>query len=335
MMVEPHLQKAETAEPRNCPYCGARSAITKLTLENEQSDIANPYRVVACSICGLQYTRPLPTFDELDRLYGDAYYGNTKPAFFSWDRLRLTLHSTVLWQRRRALMNREAGRLLDVGCGDGDFAASMKRRGWEVHGTEFSSAARQLGEAKEVKVHQGDVASAHFPDAFFDVVTLWHVLEHVPDPRAELTEIYRILRPGGLLVIETPNIASLTFQLCKKSWFPLGIPGHLQHFTPTTLNRFIQRTGFSLIRRQDFHHLDIVLTLISFIWYFNLLGTSESTHYFVADYRKASLRRKIAFAISGLLIGILSIPYAIAAPLFLGKGETVTLTAQKLEAVEK
>jgi 2-polyprenyl-3-methyl-5-hydroxy-6-metoxy-1,4-benzoquinol methylase len=228
-------------------------------------------------------------------------------------------------------MNREAGRLLDVGCGDGDFAASMKRRGWEVYGTEFSSAARQLGEAKGVKVHQGDIASAHFPDDFFDVVTLWHVLEHVPEPAVELIEIQRILRPGGLLVLETPNIASMTFRFCGKSWFPLGIPGHLQHFTPQTLARFVKRAGFRPVRRQDFHHLDILLTLISFVTSSKVLGTSESTHYFVEDYRKASMKRKMAFILGSLLIGVLSVPYAFIAPFFLGNGETVTITAQKID----
>ena len=332
MREEPELTPLQHYQ-RKCPYCGEASAITQL-IPHQSHHTSDPYRMVGCMTCGFRYTRPLPTFEELDRLYGSAYYGETTPSFFSWDRLRLLLHSTVLWQRRRALLNHQAGRLLDVGCGDGDFAATMKRRGWEAYGTEFSTAARQLGEAKGVKVHQGDVASAQFPNDFFDVVTLWHVLEHVPDPTAELTEIYRILRPGGLLVLETPNIASLTFQLCKKSWFPLGIPGHLQHFTPETLNRFIQRAGFSLARRQDFHHLDIVLTLISFIWYLNVLGTSESTHYFVADYRKASPLRKSLFAISGLLIGMVSIPYTIVVPFLFGKGETVTLTARKLEVAE-
>jgi len=313
---------------RACPLCGAREA--QVLLETgKHSPAGEPYRVVTCRECHLRYTRPLPTVRELTELYGQTYYGNDKPGLLSWHSARLLLHRSVLWGRRQALLGRPPGRVLDVGCGDGDFLASLKRRGWEVFGTDFSSPACELARSKGITAHQGELAGANFPANYFDVVTLWHSLEHVPDPVAELAEVRRVLRNDGLLVIEVPDSGCLTFRLCGERWFPLGAPGHLQHFTATTLQRLLDRSGFTPLRQQNFHHLDFTLSLMSFMDRLSVLGHLKGNHYFVSDYKRANLASKALFLALGLLIGLLSLPYSMVAALLSGNSETVTITARK------
>lgn len=314
---------------RACPLCGAET-VRVVFGADKVSSVAESYRVVKCAACQLRYTDPVPPAEDLAALYGEEFYGNTAPRLLSWDALRLLLHRSVLWQRRRALAGRRPGRALDLGCGDGDFLASLARRGWEVYGTEFSTAASALAQAKGVTTHQGDLASAAFPDGFFDVVTLWHVLEHLPDPVAELAEVRRVLRDDGLLVIEVPNSACLTFQLCKERWFPLNVPRHLQHFTPETLGRLLRRTGFDPGHRRNFRHSDAVLAFVSLVNRLNLLGRLGGEYYFVGELRSSSWLTKAVFALLGVPLVLFSVPYSIITTFLNGNGELVTVSARKV-----
>jgi 2-polyprenyl-3-methyl-5-hydroxy-6-metoxy-1,4-benzoquinol methylase len=313
---------------RACPLCEAANARVVL-LTTKRSPTGEPYRMVECSVCRLRFTRPLPTVAELGELYGHEYYGTSSPPLLSWDRLRLVLHRHVIGQRHRALLDRRPGRILDVGCGDGDFLMSLKRRGWEVYGTEFSAAACALAQEKGIAVRQGDLLGAGFPAGFFDVVTFWHVLEHVPAPPAEMAEVRRILREDGLLVVEVPNSASPTLRICGEDWFPLGMPGHLQHFTAAVLERFMQHEGFVPIRRQDFHPMDAALSLMSFVTRLGILGRLQGKHYFVADYRRAAWTKKMLFLVIGFCVGLLCLPYYLLSLMVTRNGETVTITARK------
>jgi SAM-dependent methyltransferase len=179
-----------------------------------------------------------------------------------------------------------------------------------------------------ITVHQGSVQNAAFPDEFFDVVTMWHVLEHVPDPRETLGELRRILKPNGLLVVEVPDSASVTFRLCGDRWLQLDIPRHLQHFTPKTLVRILEDAKFTPVYRQTFHHWDIVVAFNSFLSRLGVLDRLE-VHHFSIDYKQAPLRSRALFLLLGVWIGSLCVPYSIAASKVSGSGETLTITARK------
>jgi SAM-dependent methyltransferase len=232
-------------------------------------------------------------------------------------------------ERQRALLGRKPGRVLDVGCGDGDFLAALKQRGWEVHGVEPSPAAAALARGKGVAVHEGELASTDFPAGSFDVVTFWHVLEHLPEPLVELAAARRLLRDDGLLVVEVPNSASVTFRLCREHWFPLSVPRHFQHFTSTTLRALLQKAGFTPVRRRDFHLLDFLLSFMSFMSYLRVLGGEDGTHYFVSDYRKANWVRKLMFLILSVPVCVLAFPYSVITTFLARAGETITVTARK------
>jgi SAM-dependent methyltransferase len=221
--------------------------------------------------------------------------------------------------------------LLDVGCGNGDFLASLRERGWEVFGTDFSNAACEFARAKGISVHQGPLASAGFSDKLFDVVTLWHVLEHLPDPTAELIEIRRILRDDGLLIIQVPNSKSITLKLTGIHWLPLDLPRHLQHFTPLTLNQLLKQTGFTPASRQDFHLWECVNASHSFM---NRLGITNylKIRHLTSEFHSATVVAKALYLIIGSPIAALCIPYSILTTVLGGHGDAVTITALKTKA---
>lgn len=145
---------------------------------------------------------------------------------------------------------RTGGRALDVGCGNGAHLLLLKRLGWEVAG--FDLADHTVPEVREagIRVHTGSLeAWASGKDGSFELITLWHVLEHVEEPRAVLRSIRRLLAPGGILMLEVPNRESLPAKIFRQHWIGYDLPRHLSHFTAKTVSRLLHEAGFTVIRR--------------------------------------------------------------------------------------
>jgi SAM-dependent methyltransferase len=136
------------------------------------------------------------------------------------------------------------GRLLDAGCGNGSYVAAMRALGWDALGLEPALEAALLGE----RVVVGRIERAPLAGASCDVITLWHVLEHTASPAAALAEARRLLRAGGALLLEVPDIGSFQARLFGRRWLHLDPPRHRYHFTRRTLRAYLQRAGFIEIR---------------------------------------------------------------------------------------
>ena len=146
--------------------------------------------------------------------------------------------------RRRSAKRRGAYWML--GCGDGRFLAAMAARGWRTEGIETESVAAHLARQRSGSViHETPLEAADFSEGAFDMVSLLHVLEHVPDPRATLTEARRILRPGGILFLAVPNAGSGEAAIFGGAWYALDLPRHFWGFTPRTLARLVEECGFA------------------------------------------------------------------------------------------
>ena len=206
-------------------------------------------RVVRCT-CGLVFVTPQPPRSSLEAAYDHAYY-------LPWEK-QAHLRARI-WRDRLQRVARLApppGRLLDVGCGTGDFLRTARDRGWDVQGTELSRDAIETARADGLSVVGGEIWEAALPTASFDVVTSWHVLEHVPDPRRFMGEIHRILRPGGRLILATPNlddrIFRLAYLLARGRWPRFYEAGerevHLFFFSIKTLRRLVSTAGFTSIQ---------------------------------------------------------------------------------------
>ncbi len=208
-------------------------------------------QVQECS-CGYRFVSPRPTQEEITAAYSDPH------AYDHW--LLQDEGRKIMWSRRLRFLNslRSPGRrLLDVGAGIGTFLAMARADGWEVAGTEVSASAIELAQQRyQIDLRRGQIEEVSFRDGSFDVVTLWHVLEHVPSPRRVLTTCHRLLVTGGILVVASPNDSDVLqlprrmkriFQrLPYRRYEPLrpGEEVHLSHFRPEVLRRLLGSCGF-------------------------------------------------------------------------------------------
>jgi SAM-dependent methyltransferase len=137
------------------------------------------------------------------------------------------------------------GRLLDFGCGGGAFLQRMHRLGWRVTGLDISAEAiHHIRRGLGLHALDGTLPYPAFSPGSFDVITMWHSLEHVHNPREVLEQAYFLLAPGGKLLVAVPNIDSLPFRWFGSSWYGLDLPRHLTHFCPHTLGWMLERAGF-------------------------------------------------------------------------------------------
>ncbi len=146
------------------------------------------------------------------------------------------------------------GRLLEIGCSTGEMLLAAKDS-FDTFGVEADAISSRTARERGVQCFNGALADAQIAgeklaDASFDVAALYHVIEHFPSPRAELTELHRVLKPGGWLAIETPNIANVWFRLLGARWRQF-IPDHIFFFTPQTIRRLCEETGFEIVELRN------------------------------------------------------------------------------------
>jgi SAM-dependent methyltransferase len=193
---------------------------------------------------------PIPSAATLGRLYGDE--------FFSKQARRGVLSTLfgrfegVLFGRRARLVREQvspAGRtVLDVGCGNGKFLRAMRADGWEVSGIEPSPAgAERARHDHGLEILCRNVLDVDMAGRRFDVITLWHVLEHVPEPAAYLRHVAQWLAPDGRLVVAVPNFAGVEARLTGPRWAFLDIPRHLFQFTPRSLALTAEQAGLAVV----------------------------------------------------------------------------------------
>lgn len=214
------------------------------------------FQIIACDRCGLLQLHPRPAPAELRRYYPAAYWFAPESSAASrleeaWRRLVVRDHVRFV---QRALASGDAdGPLLDVGCGGGLFLRMLRERGCRALGLDAAlEAARLAGRRQGVPVVCGKLSPAPFPPASFAAITMFHVLEHVPDPRAYLSAARELLRAGGRLIVQTPDAACWEFAALRGRWSGLDIPRHLTTFRGRDLERLVASCGFEVARRKHF-----------------------------------------------------------------------------------
>ncbi|MFQ5897179.1 MAG: class I SAM-dependent methyltransferase [Candidatus Methylomirabilia bacterium] len=264
-------------EPSACALCRSTDHLLLLAACDPLKRIPGTFHVVKCRRCGFAYLNPTVSqlLQRAPHGYGPSLTRSPQRSAFHGGRLlrsatrRALVHylgyqhldhgvpdrlvRSLAWLRSRRLavtfppfLGR--GRLLDIGCWTGGFLERMREVGWDVTGIELLPEAAALARAVTGTIFVGDLMDAPFPDRSFDVVTVFHVVEHVPEPVTAIRRILRWLAPGGMALIEVPNFAGLGRRLFGSAWHGLDLPFHLWHFTPRTLARAVEQAGGEVIQ---------------------------------------------------------------------------------------
>ncbi len=219
-----------------------------------------PFRVMRCPKCSLVYVTPRHADDQLHKVYGLDYWNSDEPKTRGYASYALDEHLYLkTFQRRLGLVAQHVPptplRVLDIGCAAGFFLRVMRENGHEVHGVELSPeiAHYAISSLGSDCIHVGTTADLaqskpEYAPHSFDLVTLWDVVEHVPDPQELLRQAHSFLKPDGVLILETQNVHSSFARLLGRRWQHFKHEEHLYHFNPDTIRTLLQQSGFQVIR---------------------------------------------------------------------------------------
>jgi len=212
--------------------------------------------VVKCRGCGLMQLYPQPAPEDLGRYYPPSYWFEPRGTLaekLEESYRRFVLSDHVSFVQRAIRDSGESGFVLDVGCGGGLFLSMLSERGYRVIGLDNSpDAGRIAWRPNRVPVGCADLSSAPLEPSSCAAVTMFHVLEHLPDPGAYLESAHRLLRADGRLIVQVPNAACWQFLIFGSAWNGVDIPRHLTDFRASDLHRLLDRFGFEVLRTKHF-----------------------------------------------------------------------------------
>jgi len=240
-----------------CLLCGSdRTSFLFRQTDRLYQTTRKEFAVVRCRQCGLARLDPQPPPEELRRYYPEAYWFAPDRSLVGrleeWYR-RVVLRGHVRFAERALRSSRARGPLLDVGCGGGLFLGMIRQRGFRVVGLDLSREAAALAwHRQQAPAVAGNLEQAPFRLGSFAAVTMSHVLEHVPDPRAYIAAAHQLLAPDGRLVVHVPNAASWQFRLLGRRWNGVDVPRHLFDYRDEDVERLLQASGFEVVRRSYF-----------------------------------------------------------------------------------
>ncbi len=218
----------------------ATSSVPEYKITEDKADLTS-LRIVRCLKCGLIYSYHKESIKTIYQRYrnlkDDVYVSQEKGRRIS---ARILLNKITKYKRK--------GRILDIGCATGFLLNEARKMGWEVYGVELSEWAVNFGREKlNLNIFAGVLKEANFPYNYFDAIALVDSIEHLPDPKATLEEVRRILKPNGILCISTPDIESFLSRILRAKWWGIQ-QSHLFYFSKKTLSRMLDATGFKVFR---------------------------------------------------------------------------------------
>jgi 2-polyprenyl-3-methyl-5-hydroxy-6-metoxy-1,4-benzoquinol methylase len=251
-----HRDQISVVEVPRCPACDGVGDKLYGELRDRLYNAPGVWSLSRCTSCRSLWLNPRPHDNDISKCYAEyfTHVASTETAQVNgaWNAVK----DAVLFGRKREarfygamfLLKDPPGRLLDVGCGDGSFLDSMRKLGWKVTGFEFDPKAALIARERfDLEVFVGQLEDISF-STNFDAITLSHVIEHVPDPRALLRRCFQLLTDGGKLAITTPNVRSIGHFLFRRSWRGLEPPRHLVLFSPESLRSILEEVGFEVLK---------------------------------------------------------------------------------------
>lgn len=232
---------------KNCPVCNGESFAAFLKAEDHNVS-HDTFQIVSCNSCGFKFTNPIPTLETIGEYYKSENYishSNTKKGLVN--KVYQIVRRRAIDQKEKLITSVSSGKsLLDIGCGTGDFLAYCKSKKWNVIGLEPDDDARKLANQNN-NIDVKPLESLYeFNESSFDVITMWHVLEHVYNLNKDIDQIKKLLKPNGKLVVAVPNCSSFDAEYYKEHWAAYDLPIHLYHFTPKDIDTLFSKHQMKL-----------------------------------------------------------------------------------------
>ncbi len=233
---------------KKCPICGSVNTNLFLTA-NDYFLSGETFSIVKCSGCGFRYTNPRPEAEALGKYYQSADYishSDSRQGLFA-SVYQLVRKYTLNWKKALIRKYNHKGDLLDIGCATGQFLHFMTAEGWNTTGIEPDEKTRKHAISEYgLKVFPEETLD-EFKESSFDVITMWHVLEHVAELNPRMEQLKKLLKPGGTVIIAVPNCDSYDAVKYGQFWAGYDLPRHLYHFTKTDVDRLAGKYGFTIV----------------------------------------------------------------------------------------
>lgn len=232
-----------------CPLCFSNSF--------KQYDKVEQWSLLKCNSCNFIFTSPMPTEEKLKKFYSKEYFSDERhnEKFFSKDGSDKTENENEYLYRLKEVENycSKRGSILDVGAARGGMLNVFKKYGWRVSGIEISEDASQKAKSLYgIELFCGTIEN-YVIENKFDVITFYQSLEHIPNPNEVMKKVFDLLDPGGILVIEVPNINTIENKISRKLKLRhYDIPRHVNHFSIGTLSTLFKRNGFEIIASENY-----------------------------------------------------------------------------------
>lgn len=233
-----------------CPICES-TYINKALIAKDYTVSKQSFEIWHCDNCTARFTQHVPSIEQIGKYYKSANYvshSDTKQGFVN--RLYHAVRNYTLSSKKQLIQKYSSvkkGMLLDVGAGTGVFAKYMQQHGWQVTALEPDETARKNAQKNHGILLRPSDEIFNLATNSFDVITLWHVLEHVHQLHEYINTFYKLLKQNGTLIIALPNYTSLDAQHYKQYWAAYDVPRHLYHFSPKSMKILTQQHGFKII----------------------------------------------------------------------------------------
>lgn len=245
-------RSVDPVHTERCSICGNDGAYDLFSAPDRLHAREALYQLLRCPSCSMVWLRNAPSREDMPLHYDTDYHEAITAAGEG--------NPSKRWQfaRNRVLEFKNGGALLDIGCSSGGFLRSIRNVNWELYGVELSPAQAQRAELMSgAKVFVGNILDAQFPVSSFDVITGFHVLEHVYNPKEVIGKVWEWLKPDGILYLHVPNFEALEARMFKSYWYGLELPRHLFHFSTSSLRRLFADFEFDQVLLRTLSHTHI------------------------------------------------------------------------------
>ena len=250
----------------NCPICNYSNP--KIALESQDFSLTKAsFSILFCANCNVRFTSPIPTQDEIGAYYQfDGYISHTDVNEGWMNRLYHFVRTKTLAAKTnwiQSLFRGCKGHVLDIGAGTGAFVNAMQQKSWKVTGLEPDAATREKAFDKYKLQLQSNDTIFNLPENEYEVITMWHVLEHVHALKPYLIQCFKSLKNNGRLIIAVPNYTSFDAYYYQQYWAAYDLPRHLYHFSPKSMTILLNEIGFEIVTLKPMWYDSFYVSLLS------------------------------------------------------------------------